>query len=129
MTKSAGSKTFPLTNSNTERSIFGRSGSIKSKMNFDDPSLPWCIIPIVEIEPSQEIALRQAGSLENERGSGVEPLKEPRVEDHARGVTIAPLDLPLPSRNDHRLSSTHTSRPAPRQRRPPSQALLPDHRP
>ena len=48
-----------------------------------------------EIEPSQEIALRQAGSLENERGLGVEPLKEPRVEDDARGVTIAPLDLPL----------------------------------
>jgi hypothetical protein len=71
-----------------------------------------------EIEPSQEIALRQAGSLENERGLGVEPLKEPRVEDDARGVTIAPLDLPLPSRNDHRLSSTHTSRAAPRQRRP-----------
>ena len=26
---------------------FGRSGSIKSKMNFDEPSLPSCMIPIV----------------------------------------------------------------------------------
>jgi hypothetical protein len=47
MTKSAGSKTWPLMKSNTERSIFGRSGSIKSKMNFDDPSRPSCMMPIV----------------------------------------------------------------------------------
>jgi hypothetical protein len=47
MTKSAGSKTCPLTKSSTARSMFCRSGSIKSKMNFDDPSLPSCIMPIV----------------------------------------------------------------------------------
>jgi hypothetical protein len=29
------------------RSAFGRSGSIKSKMNFDDPSPPSCMMPIV----------------------------------------------------------------------------------
>jgi hypothetical protein len=34
MTKSAGSKTWPLTKSSTFRSTFGRSGSIKSKMTF-----------------------------------------------------------------------------------------------
>jgi hypothetical protein len=34
MTKSAGSKTCPFTNSKTARSTFGRSGSIKSNMNF-----------------------------------------------------------------------------------------------
>ena len=47
MTKSAGSKTWPLTKSSTARSTWGRSGSIKSKMNFDDPSMPSCIMPIV----------------------------------------------------------------------------------
>jgi hypothetical protein len=41
MTKSAGSKTWPVTKSSTAQSIFGRSGSIKSKMNFEDPSLPF----------------------------------------------------------------------------------------
>ena len=47
MTKSAGSKTYPLTKSSTARLTFGRSGSIKSKINFDDPSLPSCMTPIV----------------------------------------------------------------------------------
>ena len=47
ITKSAGSKTRPLTKSSTTRSTFGRSGSIKSKMNFDEPSLPLCVIPII----------------------------------------------------------------------------------
>ena len=45
MTKSLGSKTCALTKSSTARSTFGRSGSIKSKINFDDPSLPSCIDP------------------------------------------------------------------------------------
>jgi hypothetical protein len=47
MTKSAGSKTWPLTKSSAARSTFGRSGSIRSKMNLDDPSLPSCMMPIV----------------------------------------------------------------------------------
>jgi len=47
ITKSAGSNTIVLTKSTTARSTLGRSGSIKSNMNFDDPSLPSCIIPIV----------------------------------------------------------------------------------
>jgi hypothetical protein len=29
------------------QAIFGRFGSIKSNMNFEDPSLPSCIIPMV----------------------------------------------------------------------------------
>jgi hypothetical protein len=45
--KSAGSNTFDLTKSSTTRSTFGRSGSIKSKMNFDDPLRPSCMMPIV----------------------------------------------------------------------------------
>jgi hypothetical protein len=43
MTKSAGSKTCDPTKSSTTRSTFGRSGSIRSNMNFDDSSLPSCI--------------------------------------------------------------------------------------
>jgi hypothetical protein len=42
--KSAASNTFDLTKSNTLRPTVGLSGSIKSKMNFDDLSLPSCMM-------------------------------------------------------------------------------------
>jgi hypothetical protein len=41
----AGSKAVALTKSKTSRSTFGRSGSMRSKTNFDDPSLPSCMMP------------------------------------------------------------------------------------
>jgi hypothetical protein len=40
--RAAGSNTCCFTKSSTARPSFGRSGSIKSNMNFDDPSLPSC---------------------------------------------------------------------------------------
>jgi hypothetical protein len=45
--KSAGSNTVALTKSKTALSTFGRSGSMRSKTNFDDPSRPSCIMPMV----------------------------------------------------------------------------------
>jgi len=38
--KVGGIETYALTKPSTARSTFRRSGSIKSNMNFDDPSLP-----------------------------------------------------------------------------------------
>jgi hypothetical protein len=85
MTKSAGSKTRPLTKFSTARSILGRSGSIKSKMNFDDLSLrpPRC--PGNGLDPSfafergigviqyridrvRRIAIRERAKLERLKG-------------------------------------------------------------
>src|ERR1700722_19688209 len=47
MARLAGSKTCDLTKSSTARSTRVLSGSNKSNMNFDDPSLPSRLIPIV----------------------------------------------------------------------------------
>jgi hypothetical protein len=58
ITKSAGSKTWPLMKSSTVRSTFGRSGSIKSNMNFDEPSLPSCMMPMVGSYPSEMALIR-----------------------------------------------------------------------
>src|SRR5271165_7634119 len=54
-----------------------------------------------EIGPLQEIAFREAYGLEDERSLRIEPFEESRVENDAGGVAVAPLDSPLPSRNDH----------------------------
>jgi len=52
MTKSAGSNTCPLMNSNTFRYTAGRSGTIKSNMNADDPARFSCMIPMAGSYPS-----------------------------------------------------------------------------
>ena len=81
-----------------------------------------------EIEPSQEIALRQAGSLENERGLGVEPLKERGLKTMRAG-SQSPHST-CRSRRAMIIACPPLTGPVqPPATSTPDQALRPDHRP
>src|SRR5208337_2349366 len=65
--------------------------------------------------------------LEDERGLGVEPFEEPRVENDTGRAAVAPLDAPLPSRNDHRPLSGSLPRSGPSPSQPAAGITKFDH--